>query len=233
MTDQITVHIPTDVERTTCAACDYKFTTFRVSLGLLVSHSTPAFCPSCGASFTAPPPALVTYAQRDPRWKDELLGFGAGTIGKYGCVLCCMTMASVRADNGFGVNPGSANVLIKAANGFGGTTRNLMRWEVGGAALGLEYQWYHKHTLSPAHVEKVIADAEVGGYVLIKVDWNPGTPTLDEHWVLIREHLGDGQFLIDDPWTGGVHEFPPAYCKRGWDAARGIFGAVSFRGDGS
>ena len=59
------------------------------------------------------------FSQRDPRWKDNLLGTdNSSTIGSYGCLLTCLTMVA----DAFGASetPATLNNKMKAAGGFPG-----------------------------------------------------------------------------------------------------------------
>jgi hypothetical protein len=180
-----------------------------------------------GTPTPAPP---TTYAQRDPRWASVKLGFGNTTIGQYGCVLCCLAMASERATLET-LLPPDANELIKSAGGYTGRNLNLVQWAAAGGALGLTYNWSERWRSTPADVGRVQDTLAPGKFVLLQMDFDTSDDDLDEHWVLVRESLGDGRFLIDDPWTGKAHEFPPAYCRSGWSAERAIYGAVCYSRD--
>ena len=58
---------------------------------------------------------LVYYSQQDPKWKQDILGFGTAedTIGYVGCALTAVTMLL----NGHGYNetPKTLNQKLKAA----------------------------------------------------------------------------------------------------------------------
>jgi len=55
----------------------------------------------------------INLSQKDPRWKDEILGEGDETIGKAGCVLVCLT-AALRM-YGYDVMPPVVNRLLLAS----------------------------------------------------------------------------------------------------------------------
>jgi len=72
---------------------------------------------------------LKKYSQKDPRWKNILVGFGAKTIGQAGCYLCSPSMIAE-------IPPDKANELLKKNGGYSG---NLIKSAEAAEALGLEY----------------------------------------------------------------------------------------------
>ena len=76
----------------------------------------------------------------------------------------------------------------------------------------------------PAPLEKI--DNLLAGRipVLVKVDFSPAAG-LQEHWILIKGK--DGDYLINDPWTGEEYFFTAKYG----DPVKNIYKIVAYKGD--
>lgn len=176
------------------------------------------------------PGDIPLYGQRDARWALERLGGGQTTIGRYGCVITCLAMAA-SAETGREITPSYVNAGMQAIGGYTGENRNLVVWRKVPKALPcLSYKGVVWCRWDPAPLDRINDTLRRGGYVLAKVDFQPGGD-INSHYVLLVREVGGG-YLIHDPWTGKAHEFPPAYCRAGWTAARGIFALAFFEGGG-
>jgi len=165
------------------------------------------------------------YAQRDPAWKDVLLGFGVSTIGAYGCVITSLAMM-LTAVEGETITPLDVNDALKAVNGFVGDTRNLVVWKsVEDAYPSVRFGGLDVCVTVSAPVDKIDAHIAMADHFCIaQVDMNPspGAPGIQGHYVLITGGNGADGYTIHDPWHAQVLSLPPAYCLEGWDAARAI-----------
>ena len=177
-------------------------------------------------------PPIPLYGQRDPRWKDQLLGYSAvATFGTYGCLVTCVAMLATHALQ-YEVTPLLVNARLKDVGGFVANTANMYFAKVIEAFPELKLAGFYRWRTIAADLSKIDEILNRGGYPVIQVDFDPGDqqradPDLDEHWVLIVGKDGEG-YRIYDPWTGQAHLLPPAYCRAGagWNAARAIY-AVS------
>lgn len=137
-------------------------------------------------------------SQRDPRWKNLILGFGTTqTIGVYGCTITCIA-------NILGTTPDVVNERLKAVNGFSGA---LVIWaKLAEAFPGIKFTrvWSYDNTDVLNHVPNVLVEVPakaIGG--------------TDKHWVQFV-----GNHNCNDPWTGTerpVADFtqygdPTSYC---------------------
>lgn len=61
-----------------------------------------------------------------------------------------------------------------------------------------------------------------GKLVPARVDFNPGTPAWEQHWVLLLEER-DGDYMIADPWTGEMGLLSEMYDVPGVDVLEAIF----------
>lgn len=177
-------------------------------------------------------PAFPCYNQRDEPWRNDKLGYSnISTIGTYGCLITCVAMVASHA-TGEAITPPIANERLKAVGGFVPGEANMYFAKVVEAFPELKLAGYHKWLDVPAKLDKLNAVLDRGGYCIIRVDFDPGDetradPDPDQHWCLVTGREGEVYNIID-PWDGGAHLLPPAYCRagHGWDAARAIY-AVS------
>src|SRR5258708_7244157 len=64
------------------------------------------------------------YTQRDPLWKDILMGEGAGTIGEYGCYLVSLCNGLIKF--GYAYTPLTLNTYLKDKKLWTGTFKNYI-----------------------------------------------------------------------------------------------------------
>jgi hypothetical protein len=138
-------------------------------------------------------------SQRDPRWKDLLLGFtNEGlTIGSDGCTLTCATMMA----NGFGFQetPATLNDKLKALGQNQGFFGALLGWYgVPRALQGLKINALVECADKPAPMADIDAALDAGRPVIVELDQSPNA-LFQNHWVLIYARQG-GDYLIRDPW---------------------------------
>lgn len=167
------------------------------------------------------------FAQRNPKWAGDLLGYSKTvTIGGYGCLLCSVaSFASHARLDRFEIEPPEANERLKQAGGFVAGTGLMLLSQIPAA-----FPWIKNAGIldypypKSADTAKIDAHLAAGGYAVVKVDFKPDTSALDEHWVLILGKVGDEErYHIIDPWHGSKFQMPPAYAKPGWLARHCIY----------
>jgi hypothetical protein len=135
------------------------------------------------------------YSQMDPHWKDNPLGLdNSTTIGRFGCLLTCMTMVA----DGFGndVTPQTLNEKMKAAGGFQGAL--VVPAVLPNVLPGIRYQKYIQCDNPPAPIADIDATLDAGLPVIVEVDYSPA-PGMQNHWIVLYDRQGD-DYLIQDPW---------------------------------
>jgi len=147
----------------------------------------------------------LPLSQRDPRWKDILLGFTneGRTIGSDGCTLTCLTMLA----NGFGFQetPATLNDKLKALGTNQGFFGALIAWFGLPRALpGLKLNRLVDCRNVPAPMAEIDAALDAGKPVVAELDMSPSAG-FQNHWVLIYARQG-GDYLIHDPWPWPVEQ---------------------------
>lgn len=139
---------------------------------------------------------LVYYSQQDPKWKQDILGFGTAedTIGYVGCALTAVTMLL----NGHGYNetPKTLNQKLKNVSGFAGA----------GIVWGAVGKIYPKVSLkafipcgnSDAPLSQIDAAIAAGQPAVVQVDRSPAEG-IQTHWVVLYARKGN-DYLMLDPW---------------------------------
>lgn len=133
-------------------------------------------------------------SQRDPRWADDILGFGTGTIGKYGCTITCLSMI-------LKTTPDVVNKKMKQSDAFGGQTKNLVLWSALPKAFPEIVSTSRVRSYDNDAVKKAI---DKNGACLVEVDGSRIGSS--RHWVL---YIGNQKML--DPWYG--NEKTTSYYK--------------------
>jgi hypothetical protein len=151
-----------------------------------------------GASDPRSAPQISALSQRDPRWKDTLLGFsGSLTIGSDGCTLTCLTLTA--NCYGFEETPPALNERLKALGPGRGFLGPLIVWSGLPAALpGISLKAYMLCRNQPAPLDQINAFLASGKSVVVELDHSPA-PGLQNHWVVLVEQHGD-DYRMYDPW---------------------------------
>lgn len=138
--------------------------------------------------------ATTPLSQQDPRWKNKRLGQDTITIGKWGCLLTCMTMVA----NGFGADetPETLNDKLKGAGGFIGAL--VIPAAMPRVVGGVRFVNYIPCENQPAPISEINATLAAGKPVIVEVDYSPAHG-LQNHWVVLYDRKGD-DYLIHDPW---------------------------------
>lgn len=139
---------------------------------------------------------LVYLSQQDPKWKNDLLGFGdpGDTIGYVGCALTSVAM--LLSGHGYAETPRSLNQKLKNVNGF---VSAAIRW-------GAVSQVYPNVTLkafipcstSDAPLAQIDASIAAGQPAIVQVDRSPAEG-IQTHWVVVYGKK-DNDYLMLDPW---------------------------------
>lgn len=167
---------------------------------------------------------LPPISQNFSRWASKKLGTSTvTTIGSHGCVLCGLTMIVNYFKHE--TDPAKLNDDLVRAKGF--VNGNLVVWgAINQIYSDIQIDWdnYIECADVPAPLEKI--DNLLAGRipVLVKVDFSPAAG-LQDHWVLIKGKNGD--YLINDPWTGEEYFFTAKYG----DPVKNIYKIVAYKGD--
>ena len=142
------------------------------------------------------------FSQTDPSWKGTLLGFDSeSTIGGYGCLLTCVTMAATGF--GFGETPASLNEQLKALGPNQGFMSAMLVW--GGISKALPGVTVRRRVdcdNSPAPLADIDAALAAGFPVIVEVDYS-NQPGYQYHWIVLYGKK-DGDYLFQDPYP-----YPP------------------------
>jgi uncharacterized protein YgiM (DUF1202 family) len=139
---------------------------------------------------------LVYYSQQDPKWKQDLLGFGdpGDTIGYVGCALTSVAM--LVSGHGFIETPRTLNQKLKSADGF---VSSAIRWDT---VSQIYPQINVKSNIScgstDAPLGLIDASIAAGQPVIVMVDSTPAAGLLT-HWVVLYAKEGN-DYLMLDPW---------------------------------
>jgi hypothetical protein len=134
-------------------------------------------------------------SQTDPRWKDKPLGTdNSSTIGKYGCLLTCMTMVA----NGYGFQetPDTLNEKMKSMRGFQGAM--VIPGALPAALPGMRYKKYQPCENYPAPMDEINATLVTGKPVIVMVDYSPAVG-VQNHWIVLVDRKGS-DYVIQDPY---------------------------------
>jgi hypothetical protein len=151
-------------------------------------------------------------SQRDPRWKDEQLGFdNTITIGTDGCALTSLTMLV----NGYGFNetPSTVNQKLKAMGAGGGFIGGLVIWgSLTRSFPKIVYQNIIQWNNPPAVLDSIDTSIAAGQPVVVEVDRSP-SPGLQNHWVVLYGKQGS-DYLMLDPWPYPTDSGPTTLIGR-------------------
>ena len=166
----------------------------------------------------------VAFSQRDPLWKNKLLGASYQTIGGWGCAMVCACMVYSMAEPD--ITPDVFNTILKDHGGF--------NYPNGEAHLAWDrlpdifptLRWEGRKDWSRRLTDAELADIFVkvtAAPLVLWVDFKPTTSKLDTHFVLATERDGDDLIIID-PWDGSHAGLLARYALAGQDLQRAIWG---------
>ncbi len=139
---------------------------------------------------------LVYHSQQDPKWKQDILGFGdpGDTIGYVGCALTSVAM--LISGHGYVETPKSLNQKLKNVNGF---VSAGIRWDT---VSQIYPQVNIKSNISCGNTDAPLGliDSSIaaGQPVIVMVDSTPAAGLLT-HWVVLYAKDGN-DYLMLDPW---------------------------------
>ena len=171
------------------------------------------------------------YSQQDELWRKKYLGNSTTTIGNYGCLLTCAAMLC--KFYGKDTDPARLNAEMIAHNGYSApannpSQKNLWGWSTLSVIypdIVIDWANYINCELVPAPLEKIDAVLQAGYPVIVKVDYNPATLPVNEHWVLVIGKEG-ASYIINDPIDGARVKFESRYGA----PARYIFRIAVYKG---
>ena len=124
--------------------------------------------------------------QADPRWSKVMLGFGPGTIGKFGCALVSICQAGKFLRN-VEFLPPHLNAMGRSAKAFKG---ELVIWDILGRAAGLDVR---SIIVGDGLTAAIAATLRSKGVCLLHVD-HKGDERGD-HWVLAHSMTDTNDFI--------------------------------------
>lgn len=139
---------------------------------------------------------LVYLSQQDPKWKQEILGFGdpEDTIGYVGCALTSVAM--LLSGHGYSETPRTLNQKLKNVQGF---VSAAIRWNsVSQVYPNITVKSNISCTTTPAPLELIDAAIAARQPAIVQVDSSPADG-IQTHWVVVYEKKGD-DYLMLDPW---------------------------------
>lgn len=168
-------------------------------------------------AFVVPPAAqpqpINPFSQKDARWSGEKLGFGQRTIGEWGCLLTCMSMALSQFGEAY--TPEMLNERLKqlpVGQGFVGDSvlfaalpNAFPHIELGdNLAPSLNTGARFVTRVEEDLTGPIDAHLAAGGAVILQVDTHATTaynPDAEQHWVLAVARNGV-DYEILDPLNG-------------------------------
>lgn len=171
---------------------------------------------------------VPNLSQNDKKWKRKKLGTSTiCTLGSDGCLLCCAT--AICNYHGKTITPDQLNdKLVKVKGFYQGAL--LVYSAVTKVFPDITFDWdvWEKGECSdkPAPlglIDEILASNRVP---IVKVDYNPSTSKIEEHWVCIIGRDEVGSYLIMDPIDGTTQYFQARYK----DPSRYIFRIVCYSG---
>lgn len=139
---------------------------------------------------------LVYLSQQDPKWKNDILGFGdpEDTIGYLGCALTSVAM--LLSGHGYTESPKTLNQKLKNVQGF---VSAAIRWNyVSQLYPNVTVKSNISCATTPAPLELVDAAIAAGQPAIVQVDSSPADG-IQTHWVVLYNKKGD-DYLMLDPW---------------------------------
>ena len=139
---------------------------------------------------------LVYLSQQDPKWKQDILGFGdpEDTIGYVGCALTSVAM--LLSGHGYTETPKTLNQKLKNVQGF---VSAAIRWgSVSQLYPNVTVKANISCTTTPAPLELIDATIAAGQPAIVQVDSSPAEG-IQTHWVVVYAKKGD-DYLMLDPW---------------------------------
>ena len=138
------------------------------------------------------------FWQNDDKWGPELIGYSTNTIGRVGCLLTTLTIAT-NALNKHSYTPKDANIIVREANGF---KDDSLLTAMAAESLGLKTMAVVKGTLASMK-DAVDLSLQNGGFAILHVEFDPRNGNQGDHFVLIHSRI-DGYYNASDPAYGAT-----------------------------
>ena len=165
---------------------------------------------------------IPPLGQRSPLWARKKLGTSSVTIGSAGCVLTCMSM--LLKYYGHEQNPDILNEVFKS-NDIYHNSNLVYWWGVPSAFPDIKFIERYACYDDPCDLSKIDEYLDKKMPVIAEVDFSTRAG-LQTHFVLIIGKDEQGEYLINDPYTGECYFFSAKYG----DPARYIYGLRLFTG---
>jgi hypothetical protein len=170
---------------------------------------------------------LVYHAQNDPKWGNDLLGFGKTTLLQEGCAVSSVAM--LLSGYGFAETPASLNKKLKAGQGF--SQSNIM-WQA------IPPLYPQVKLIKTVRCEGTDAPlGEINGYlerglpVVVGVDTSP-VEGFQSHYVLLYAREGNDYRMLD-PWPYRTEQTLNARYGKDRPLQRVIQRVVFYEGPGA
>jgi len=169
---------------------------------------------------------IKLFSQADSRWGSlKLRTSTTSTVKSDGCLLCCVATTL----NYFGkeITPDRLNDDITRVKGWYQACR-LTYGSITEIYPDITVDWnnYIECADTGAPLDKIDAILVSGRIPIVKVDFNPKTSALEEHWVCIIGKDEANSYIIMDPIDGSEQYFQSRYG----DPSRYIFKIVTYSG---
>jgi len=130
---------------------------------------------------------IKALSQRDKRWRDALIGKSKLSLGRWGCLVACVSMASFYFSCYRDPKWLSKNLKF--------TSGGLLIWSSINEETCFSFagRW-RKFAAIKKEAEKAIMDPNY--VVLLEVQ--------GYHWVVAFDVIGKGEYRIADPWLGDI-----------------------------
>lgn len=171
---------------------------------------------------------VQNISQNDPKHKSKKLGTSTiCTVGSDGCLVTCVT--AVCNYHGKTITVAELNDALVKVKGFQNGAL-LVYSAITQVFPDIAFDWdvWAKGECSstPAPLTLIDEILTSNRIPIVKVDYNPSTSKLDEHWVAIIGKDEAGSYFIMDPIDGSVQYFQSRYGE----PSRYIFRIVAYSG---
>lgn len=166
---------------------------------------------------------LVYLSQQDPKWKNDLLGFGdpGDTIGYIGCALTATAM--LLSGHGYAETPKTLNQRLKNVNGF--VSAAIMWSAVNKIYPNVSLKAFIPCANSDAPLAQIDAAIAAGQPAIVQVDRSPAAG-IQTHWVVLYQRKGD-DYLMLDPWPYQPDITKEDYLMKRYAQGRNLRHAIS------
>lgn len=137
---------------------------------------------------------LIYLEQDDPRWKDDKLGQSNATIGRYGCTITCLSMASHWY--GYYLKPWELAKKLRF------TSEGLLYWDSMNDVCPFTFVWRY-YTRNVAKLFEIISSRDNACILEVKAFGA-------RHWLFALSY-NNGRFYAIDPLTATIVDVEAKY----------------------